>query len=442
MADWFTHEDRKRLLGIDEETFRLVGEVAPLLRENVDRIAAAFYDRVDLIPGLGELIAQHSNRARLEGTLKTYVLDMATTRLDESHIAAREVIAGVHDRIDLPVDAYTAQVQAIREVWTDIVFEATIAPEPEVPADAPEGTALVAAEPLIAPSRAAAYIHALDKLLAFDEGVVCVTFMNSRQDRADNALSEAREAQEAQRVAQIELNDLAGQLAAAAEQASASVEEMTATAVQVAEEVSGAAQLSASTSNTAGEGLEAVSDAESAVRKVGGATDQLTGAATSLETSSGEIDSITDVLKKTADQINLLALNAAIEAARAGDAGRGFAVVADEVRRLAESTQASLGQANATVTVMQRSIADVRAAGQGAEEQVAALGESTTTVQQRFSAINEAVKSTNVALETIAAASQEVAAAAGETGRASTEVARLAEEVKRVADGMSLAPVI
>ena len=216
---------------------------------------------------------------------------------------------------------------------------------------------------------------------------------------------------------------------------------MTATAVQVAEEVSGAAQLSATTSSTAGEGIEAVNDAESAVRKVGGATEQLTSAATSLETSSAEIDTITDVLKKTADQINLLALNAAIEAARAGDAGRGFAVVADEVRRLAESTQASLGQANATVTVMQRSIADVRAAGVGAEEQVSALGESTGTVQQRFAAINEAVNSTNVALETIAAASQEVAAAAGETGRASTEVARLAEEVKRVADGMAIDPV-
>ena len=46
MADWFTHDDRMRILGIDEETFRTVAEVAPLLRDNVDRIAAAFYDRV------------------------------------------------------------------------------------------------------------------------------------------------------------------------------------------------------------------------------------------------------------------------------------------------------------------------------------------------------------------------------------------------------------
>ncbi|MEQ9337141.1 MAG: hypothetical protein RJQ03_08115, partial [Miltoncostaeaceae bacterium] len=77
-----------------------------------------------------------------------------------------------------------------------------------------------------------------------------------------------------------------------------------------------------------------------------------------------------------------------------------------------------------------------RSAGQGAQDQVGALGEATKSVQVRFGAINEAVLSTSTALETIASASQQVAAAAGETGRASGEVARLAEDVKRVADGM------
>lgn len=201
MANWFTHEDRKMLLGIDEETFRLVAEAAPLLRENVDRIVGAFYDRMDGIPGLGDLVGTHSDRSRLEVTLRQYILDMATTRLDESRIAAREVIAGVHDRIGLPIDAYTAQVQAIREVWTDIVLEATVAPKPR-----------------LALSRAAANIHALDKLLAFDEGVVCVTFMNTRQDRVEHALSVVTEAQESRRIAQVEVNHLAGQPAAAAEE--------------------------------------------------------------------------------------------------------------------------------------------------------------------------------------------------------------------------------
>ncbi len=126
-----------------------------------------------------------------------------------------------------------------------------------------------------------------------------------------------------------------------------------------------------------------------------------------LSNEAEQVKSVLSIIGDIAEQTNLLALNAAIEAARAGEHGRGFAVVADEVRQLAERTQKSLVEINATISVIVQSILDASGAMNNNIENIEKLLVNSEKVQGEMEEIQEnmdsvysAIDTTNEAIET------------------------------------------
>lgn len=207
------------------------------------------------------------------------------------------------------------------------------------------------------------------------------------------------------------------------------VEELSASATEIARHAGDTAERTNATSILAEEGNTIVNLSLENVNRLTGQIESTAQKIQVLKNNSVNIGSVMEVIRTIAEQTNLLALNAAIEAARAGEQGRGFAVVADEVRSLAQKTRSSTEEIESIIVQLQRAADEAHQAMSTSTSSARETIDTASKVGSALDKIRANIGIINDMNHQIATASHQQSSVANEVSKNITAIHGLSENV-------------
>lgn len=254
------------------------------------------------------------------------------------------------------------------------------------------------------------------------------------------------------------LSEASGLQSNAMNEMNTTVEELTRSIMEVAENASSLSLLvndTRETGTSAGNQMEKAVEAStlgqeemgsllSTMNDISQKISHLEQSSIKMENAIRQVNSMVDFIQDIAEETNLLSLNASIEAARAGEAGRGFAIVANQIGSLAQNSKNAVNDISELTTEISKLVGQTVSE---TKDSVLAIQTGSDIVAQTeisFRSIFGAINHTNTAVRTMIEKVEEVnmiaASLAGitqEQSASSEEILASVENMRENAEGVA-----
>ncbi|MGD8189499.1 methyl-accepting chemotaxis protein [Brevibacillus ginsengisoli] len=316
-------QEKLDFLGLTKIRVETVHKLKEIYLKHSSTIIDNFYNRLQQVPFLNEIIRNHSSGDQIKQMFHQYLIDLFEYEIDLNYVFNRRAIAEAHAKIGLTPDWFLSSFHLINQQLLPFITQ-SLYKKPDEMLNA---------------------ILAYESLVTLDQQILVETYMELQASQFINGLSEIIERNsqidEIRHLLEYQDRQLEDSLSV-----SSAMEELTASIEEVASSVSQVAHSSHVSLEKLDQGVISLTEVSHSLTEIQNEQETIKAKIHRLSNSVERMGEVMDVIKGVADQTNLLALNASIEAARAGEHGRGFSIVAEEVRKLAEHTKNSVSTTN------------------------------------------------------------------------------------------------